>query len=141
MVRSGLSLYVLLILIVPMTLSGLAAHAQDSPSPDEAPAVAQPSDDAIESATGDIAASLPEDIPTRETYEEREEGTPQVGPGLMDYLRIFGGLAIVLLVIWGISVLMKRFIQVRGLATSTESLKVLYTMSLTPTRMQIGRAS
>jgi flagellar biogenesis protein FliO len=44
------------------------------------------------------------------------------------------GLVVVIVVIWGLSVLLKRFVTVRGLASSSESLKVLYTLSLTPTR-------
>jgi flagellar biogenesis protein FliO len=36
--------------------------------------------------------------------------------------------------IWGISVLMKKFVTVRGLTSSSDNLKVLTSLSLTPTR-------
>ena len=135
MVRSGRSLFPVLLLILPVIFFAAPAYGQDSPSSEEPVALEQPDADESESPTGDVGATLPENFPTRETYERPTEETPQVGPTLTDYFRIFGGLAVVLFVIWGLSVVVKRFIQVRGLATSTECLKVLYTMSLTPTRI------
>ncbi len=60
--------------------------------------------------------------------------SPAPGPSAADYLRTFIGLVVVIIIIWGISAVFRRFVTVRGLARSSESLKILYTLSLSPTR-------
>ena len=77
---------------------------------------------------------LPADVPTRETFQPSPASSQTLGPSASDYIRIFVGLAVVLLIVWGFSVILKRFVTIRGLASSTESLKLLYTQSLSPTR-------
>jgi len=121
-----------LLILLAAFLICLPVYGQDVPVDSQSP----PDDQAAsEDTEGPISgARIPENIPTRETYQAADNDTPQVGPTATDYFRIFFGLAAVILLIWGLSVLLKRFVQVRGLASSTESLKVLYTMSLTPTR-------
>ncbi|MCX6646346.1 MAG: flagellar biosynthetic protein FliO [bacterium] len=78
---------------------------------------------------------LPEDIPTRESFEPETDNNPAVGPTVGDYVRVFAGLIIVIVVIWGLSLLLKKFVTVRGLASSSESLKILSTLSLSPSRV------
>jgi flagellar biogenesis protein FliO len=78
---------------------------------------------------------IPEDIPTRETFEPETEDGPAVGPTVGDYVRVFAGLIIVIVVIWGLSLLLKKFVTVRGLVSSSESLKILSTLSLSPSRV------
>ena len=80
------------------------------------------------------APALPSDLPTRETFENPDTGARSFGPSAADYLRVFVGLAVVLVVIWVLSVLMKRFVTYRGLTGSVECLKVLYSLNLTPAR-------
>ena len=128
MVRYGrLTLLILLaVLVLCLPVYGQDEVSDSEILPDEQPI--------LESTSDLVGTELPEDIPTRETYQAADTDAPQVGPTMTDYFRIFIGLAVVIFVIWGLSVLLKRFVQVRGLASSTESMKVLYTMSLTPTR-------
>jgi flagellar biogenesis protein FliO len=77
---------------------------------------------------------LPDDFPTREKFDPTGNTTQTVGPSAGEYFRVLFGLFVVLGVIWGLSVLMKRFVVARGLAGSSENLKVLYAQSLSPSR-------
>jgi len=101
------------------------AELTDIPSLDEPGPTAGPLDESEE---------LPADIQTMETFDGSAEESVNYGPTLADYLRVFIGLLVVIGVIWGISLLMKKFVTVQGLASSTESLKVITSLSLTPTR-------
>lgn len=98
-------------------------------------ASAQESTTAGDTTNGETTASpLPPDLPTRETFQNPDTEAKSFGPSAGDYLRVFFGLAVVLVVIWVLSILMKRFVTYRGLTGSVECLKVLYSLNLTPTR-------
>jgi flagellar protein FliO/FliZ len=91
------------------------------------------------SAPGDQPSSetiaLPEDVPTRESFEgERLDEQRQLGPTATDYIKMLVALVVVIGVVWGLSLLLKRFVTVRGIAGASNSLKVLNTLSLSPTR-------
>jgi flagellar biogenesis protein FliO len=101
------------------------ADITEQPLSEESDTTIDPSGDA------DI---LPADLPTMEFYEQESDDGVTIGPTLADYLKVFAGLLVVIGVIWGISVLTKKLVTVQGLASSTESLKVITTLSLTPTR-------
>jgi flagellar biogenesis protein FliO len=77
---------------------------------------------------------LPADIQTRENFIQSDTDTKTLGPTAADYVRVLVGMVVVVLVIWGLSLLVKRFVVVKGLTGSSESLKVLYSLSLTPGR-------
>jgi flagellar biogenesis protein FliO len=119
-----------LLILLAVSILCLPVYGQDATSDSPPPPDDQP---VLESVSDTGGAELPEDFPTREAYQAADTNA-QVGPSMTDYFRIFIGLGVVIFIIWGLSLLLKRFVQVRGLASSTESLKVLYTMSLTPTR-------
>ena len=105
--------------IVPMVVYGQSGAGGES---------------SVVSGNGGNETTLPSDFPTRESFQP-PSATPQaLGPSVADYVRMIVGLVVVLLVIWGLSQLMKRFVVARGLASSTDSLKVLYTQSLSPSR-------
>jgi len=122
---------VILVTLVTMFAIGGIALAQK-------PAVSGKSTASPENATDKAKASetvtLPSDLQTRENFAKEETDAKALGPSASDYLRVFVGMVVVLLVIWGLSVLMKRFVVVKGLTGSSESLKVLYTQSLSPGR-------
>ena len=101
---------------------------------EEAPPAVESATESGDSVAGESGATLPPDFPTRETYEPTGQETPAVGPTIGDYVRIFVGLLVVIVIIWGLSAAFKRFVLVRGLATSSDTLKVLYSLSLSPTR-------
>jgi len=82
----------------------------------------------------DSGVNLPSDIVTRESFEKEAPAKKEIGLTAYESFRVLFSLALVVGLIWGLSVLLKRFITVKGLASSSESVKVLYTLSLTPTR-------
>ncbi len=77
---------------------------------------------------------LPEDVPTRESFTTTDMEPQQLGPSTAQYVQVFFALIIVIGVIWALSMLMKRLVTVRGLAGSADCLRILYTLSLSPTR-------
>ncbi len=133
MVRYGSGWAWVLLPAVLLLVISLPSQAQDSPDvePRSATDGVDGETDAVEAVP---EAELPEDIPTRETFSALDEEPKTLGPTPAQYVQVFIGLAVVLLVIWGLSLVLKRFVQVKGLAGSSENLKVLYTLSLTPTR-------
>ena len=86
-----------------------------------------------EPPAGDLT-DLPEDIPTRESFDPAPIENQPLGPTTAEYFRVLIGLLVVIGVIWGLSVLLKRFVTVRGISGASDTVKVLYTLSLTPTR-------
>ena len=99
----------LTIVLTVLTLSifvSMSAHAQKSVHQTE------PVTSPAQSGASADTAQVPSGIPTRETFQTGNPGAQSVGPTAGDYFRIFAGLIIVLLVIWGLSVLMKRFVTV-----------------------------
>jgi len=110
------------------------AHAQDQSVSDndiEATGTMEP-------VVGDGGPSQPVisgDLGLRDDYAEEETpDTTGMGPSGWDYLKVLIGLIVVIVIVYTLSMIMKRFITVRGLASSSESLKVLYTLSLSPAR-------
>lgn len=115
-----------------LTSLGVYAYAQ-KPGSNETNSNAKPGKAA--SDNGETTALLPSDLQTRETFERSESQSRPLSPGVGDYLKVFVGLFVVIGVIWGLSLLMKKLLVVKGVAGPTESLKVLHTLSLTPNRM------
>jgi len=121
-------------ILVFFSFLSFPAVGQDEPVPDEFPESA--------GAAGEITGSdgipgtmvLPEGIETQEAFMQPVEETQTLGPSVADYVRVLAGLLIVIGLIWGISLLLKKFVTVRGLAGSSNNLKVLTSLSLTPTR-------
>jgi len=94
-----------------------------------------------QNATAGVVASEPaaaeNELPPgthREDFSRPGGQSPDLGPTPAQYLRIFVSLVVVIIIIWAISAVFRRFVTVRGLARSSESLKILYTLSLSPTR-------
>ncbi|HDS30650.1 MAG TPA: hypothetical protein ENN67_06365 [Firmicutes bacterium] len=82
------------------------------------------------------AIMLPEDVPTRESFSpDTMDEQRALGPTAVDYMKMFVALIVVIAIVWGLSQLMKRFVTVRGIAGAAHSLKILYTLSLSPTRI------
>jgi len=131
MVRPGIKWVIAILIITLLLLFPLSLFAQtDGVEGDDQPV----EEIEVVGDTGEIENGLPEDFVTRESFQVDEENQQRLTLGWQDYVNMFISLAVVLLIVWGISVLFKKFVTVRGLATSTESLKILYTLSLTPTR-------
>jgi len=131
MVRPGykwVTTFALLFLIFVLPSTAVAQPAEVNDPPEAVEEAVETTDNPSENEI------LPPDLVTRESFQETPDEQPRATLGWKDYVNMFVSLGIVLLVIWGISVLFKRFVSVRGLATTTESLKILYTMSLSPTR-------
>ncbi len=128
-----LSLVILWLAVLP--LAAQPADIDDE-STGEADITALPLSEESDTTTdpSDDTDNLPADLPTMEFYEQEVEDGVTIGPTLADYLKVFAGLLVVIGVIWGISILTKKLVTVQGLASSTESLKVITTLSLTPTR-------
>lgn len=116
--------------LILLTLPAFAQDDVDNSSEPDDPTIQQTEDTGI--PTGTV---IPEDVPTRESFDPVLEDGPPTGITLADYFRFFVALLVVVVVIWGLSLLMKRFVNITGLARSTESLKVIHTMNLTPTRI------
>jgi len=134
MLRPGLKWVIFTALILLSITVITAAFAQPDITAEE---TAPPADTELtgnETIEDPYGIELPEDITTHEDFQPEDDAQPQFTLGWWDYVKTFISLAIVLVFIWGISVLFKKFITVRGLATTSESLKILYTLSLTPTR-------
>lgn len=122
-----------LVLLWCLSAPSPAPAQSDNPTPGaQAPASQAPVSQEPELVS--VGDPLPPEVLTRESFETAEPETGVIGPTAIDYVRVLASLALVIIVIWGLSVLLKRFVTVRGLASSTESLKVLYTLSLSPTR-------
>jgi flagellar biogenesis protein FliO len=111
---------------------GTAAFAQTAGDEAESPRSQTPALDQPELVS--VGEAIPPEVTTRESFESPASEGTVIGPTAADYTRVFVGLIFVIIVIWGLSVLLKRLVTVRGLASTTESLKVLYSLSLTPTR-------
>lgn len=116
--------------LILLTLPAFAQDDLDNPLESDDPTIEQPQDSGI--PTGTV---IPEDVPTYESFKPVLEDGPPTGITLADYFRFFVALLVVVVVIWGLSLLMKRFVNITGLARSTESLKIIHTMNLTPTRI------
>lgn len=116
--------------LILLTLPAFAQDDIDSPSEPGESTIEQTEDTGIP-----IGTVLPEDIPTRESFAPIQEDGPTIGPTPGEYFKVFIGLLIVIVVIWGLSLLLKRFVNIRGMAGSAESLKVIHTINLTPTRI------
>jgi flagellar biogenesis protein FliO len=123
MLRAGRPILFASVLLISFAVFNPAVFGQGSTAGNEGAAL-----------TGENqGGTLPPEFPTRETF--RPEGQPEtVGVDAWTYVRFFVALALVLLIIWGLSFLMKKILVARGLATTTECLKVLYVQSLTPSR-------
>lgn len=125
----------MLSLFIFLTAALFSFPVSAQPSPDEP----ENTEEVTTSETPDSEIQpgivIPEDVPTRETFEPELENGPAIGPTAADYVRVFAGLVIVIVVIWALSLALKKFVTVRGLASTSESLKILHTVSLSPSRM------
>jgi flagellar biogenesis protein FliO len=127
---TGRLLIHILALIVIFTIP-VAALAQKPPASAKSTSV---SEDAIGAEKASEPVALPSDLLTRENFDKEPTDTKSLGPDASDYFRVFIGMAVVIGVIWGLSLVMKRLVIAKGLVGSTECLKILYTLSLTPGR-------
>ncbi|MFH1676157.1 MAG: flagellar biosynthetic protein FliO [bacterium] len=123
-------LFLFLILTWLVCIPAIAQSSKSEPG-DESTKPVQENPSSDENAPG---ISLPSDVLTRESFEKEAPEKKEVGLTAYESLRVLFSLALVVGLIWGLSVLLKRFITVKGLASSSESVKVLYSLSLTPTR-------
>ncbi len=116
--------------LILLTLPAFAQVDVDNPAEPGESTIEQTEDTGIP-----IGTVIPEDVPTRESFVPIQEDGPTIGPTAGEYVKVFVGLLIVIVVIWGLSLLLKRFVNIRGMAGSAESLKVIHTMNLSPARI------
>jgi flagellar biosynthetic protein FliO len=117
------------ILIIVLSWSAFAL-AQSTTSGQPADTTGQP-DASAENPEG---AQLPADIPTRENFLPATTEPQNLGVDAWTYVKFFFALALVLGIIYGLSLIMKKVLITKGLAGSAECLKVLYTQSLGPNK-------
>ncbi|HEX9744011.1 MAG TPA: flagellar biosynthetic protein FliO [bacterium] len=123
-IRGQRAIIVLAIFLSVFFLLPYISYSQSEADPAEESELVQP----------EINPALPSDIPTRETFQPENSERAQLGPSAVDYFKTFASLAVVIGIIYGLSVLMKRFVVARGLSSTSENLKILYSLSVTPTR-------
>ncbi len=126
-------IFVTVFLVLNMVIIPVAL-AQPTGSENDPPESAESTEETASETSDPEEVTLPADVPTQELFSLADEDTPTPGLTVWDVGRALLSLAIVLVIIWGISLIFKKFITVRGLASSSESLKILYTLSLSPTR-------
>lgn len=125
--------------LIVLFLYSLSAPAfgQDSENAETPPipeGTVEPDQPVADEPPAEGAIVLPYDIPTRESYDQAPIENQPLGPTTAEYARVLIGLLVVIGVIWGLSVLLKKFVTVRGITGASDSIKVLYTLSLAPTR-------